>query len=48
MDEPVMPVAGQDAPPLEADVTGGGRFSLADRAGKWTVVYFFPRSMTPG
>jgi peroxiredoxin len=44
-----MPEAGDPAPSIEADVTGGaGRFVLAERLGHWTVVYFYPRANTPG
>jgi len=40
--------AGDAAPPIDAPVTQGGRFDLAAQRGKWVVVYFFPRSNTPG
>ena len=31
-----------------ADLSGGGRFALADHRGRWVVVYFYPRANTPG
>jgi peroxiredoxin len=43
-----MPKVGEIAPDIEETATGDGRFSLADRRGHWTVVYFFPRANTPG
>ncbi len=43
-----QPEVGQAAPALEAPTATGGRFSLAERAGHWTVVYFYPRANTPG
>lgn len=39
--------AGTPAPPLDLPTDGGGRFTLADRAGP-TVVYFYPKADTPG
>jgi peroxiredoxin Q/BCP len=43
-----MPQIGEAAPPIEAETAGGSHFSLADQAGKWVVVYFYPRANTPG
>jgi peroxiredoxin Q/BCP len=43
-----MPAVGEPAPPIDEPDTQGGRFSLAERAGKWVVVYFYPRANTPG
>ena len=43
-----MPKVGDHAPAIEAQQTGDGPFSLAAQRGKWVVVYFFPRSNTPG
>jgi len=43
-----MPQAGEKAPPIDADLTGGGRFALSDQLGRWVVVYFYPRANTPG
>jgi peroxiredoxin Q/BCP len=40
--------AGDVAPPIDAPVTGGGRFSLAENSGSWVVLYFYPRANTPG
>ena len=39
---------GDPAPSIDAAITQGGRFDLAHERGKWVVVYFFPRSNTPG
>jgi len=43
-----MPQAGDPAPRIDAEVTGGGRFVLSERLGHWVVVYFYPRANTPG
>lgn len=39
---------GQEAPEIEATVTGNGPFSLLAHRGSWVVVYFYPRANTPG
>ena len=39
--------AGQAAPDFEAETTGG-KIRLADLKGKWVVLYFYPKSFTPG
>lgn len=38
----------QTAPALDLPADGGGRFDLAQRAGRPTVVYFYPKANTPG
>ena len=43
-----MPQVGDEAPRIEAELTGGGRFVLSDQKGRWVVVYFYPRANTPG
>jgi peroxiredoxin Q/BCP len=43
-----MPEVGDIAPAIDEAVTQGGRFTLAEQAGKWVVVYFYPRANTPG
>jgi peroxiredoxin Q/BCP len=43
-----MPQAGQQAPEIDAELTGGGRFRLSDQRGHWVVLYFYPRANTPG
>lgn len=43
-----MPKVGDPAPPIDAETAEGGRFSLAEQAGRWVVVYFYPRANTPG
>ncbi len=40
--------AGDKAPSFDLESDGGGRVKLADRAGKRTVLYFYPRDNTPG
>ena len=40
--------AGQPAPALDLPVTGGGRFRLADLAGRPLVLYFYPKDDTSG
>ena len=39
---------GSAAPKLDLDSDSGERVSLADFAGKWLVVYFYPKDNTPG
>jgi peroxiredoxin Q/BCP len=39
---------GRPAPDFEALSTGGGKAKLSDYAGKWLVLYFYPKSFTPG
>jgi peroxiredoxin Q/BCP len=43
-----MPQAGDEAPQIDAELTGGGRFRLSDQRGHWVVLYFYPRANTPG
>jgi len=43
-----MPEPGDAAPIIDAEMTGGGRFALAEHVGHWVVVYFYPRANTPG
>ncbi len=38
---------GQPAPEFEAEGTGG-KVKLSDLKGKWVVLYFYPKSFTPG
>ncbi|HAH05902.1 MAG TPA: peroxiredoxin [Elusimicrobia bacterium] len=40
--------AGDPAPPFTAKTDQGKPFDLKERAGKWTVLYFYPKSGTPG
>ncbi|NOY25899.1 MAG: peroxiredoxin [Oligoflexia bacterium] len=42
-----MLTPGQPAPPL-AGKTQDGDFNLADHAGKYVIVYFYPKDNTPG
>ncbi len=39
---------GQPAPDFKAPSTTGQAASLADYSGKWLVLYFYPKSFTPG
>jgi thioredoxin-dependent peroxiredoxin len=43
-----MPKIGEAAPEIDLPTSDGKRFRLADRRGKWVVVYFFPKAFTPG
>lgn len=39
---------GNAAPDFELESSEGGKFSLKDAAGKWLVLYFYPKDDTPG
>jgi thioredoxin-dependent peroxiredoxin len=39
---------GKPAPDFEADSTAGGKAKLADYKGSWLVLFFYPKSFTPG
>ena len=39
---------GEPAPDFKAASTAGHELGLADFAGKWLVLYFYPKSFTPG
>lgn len=39
---------GDPAPTFKAKTDAGEDFDLASRKGKWTVLYFYPKSGTPG
>lgn len=39
---------GKKAKDFKLDASGGGTISLSDLAGKWAVLYFYPRDNTPG
>ena len=39
---------GDAAPDFDLPTDGGGRLSLGDLAGKWAIVYFYPRDNTSG
>jgi hypothetical protein len=43
-----MPSRGAVAPTIEAPTATGGHFSLAEQAGKWVVIFFYPMANTPG
>jgi len=43
-----MPAVGDDAPDLALRDEHGAVHRLADRRGRWTVVYFYPEDDTPG
>ena len=48
MPETSMPEVGSPAPAIRSTTTNAGEFDLAEQAGKWVVVYFYPRANTPG
>lgn len=43
-----VPEAGKTAPAISLSDQDGNKVSLADFAGKWVVVYFYPKDDTPG
>lgn len=43
-----MPNIGDPAPEIDAETTGGGRFTLSEARGTWVIVFFYPRALTPG
>lgn len=43
-----MPAAGEPAPPFTLPDQDGKPVSLSDFAGKWVVLYFYPKDDTPG
>ena len=47
-EQAVVLKVGDRAPAIDADTSGGGRFSLEAERGRWVVVYFYPRANTPG
>jgi len=42
------PGVGQKAPDFTATTHDGKTFRLAERKGKWTVLFFYPKAETPG
>ena len=45
---PPMPIVGDLAPEIDAETTGGGHFTLSEERGKWVIVFFYVRALTPG
>ena len=43
-----MLAAGKKAPPLRLEDPDGKKVSLGDFAGRWVILYFYPRDDTPG
>jgi peroxiredoxin Q/BCP len=43
-----MPAAGQVAPGFTLPSQDGSQISLSSFQGKWVVLYFYPKDMTPG
>jgi len=39
---------GTPAPDFSLPQSGGGHFRLAETRGRWVVLYFYPKDMTPG
>ena len=46
--EDIMISIGDNAPQFTLSTNGGGQFSLADAAGKYLILYFYPKDDTPG
>ena len=46
--EDMMISIGDNAPQFTLSTNGGGQFSLADAAGKYLILYFYPKDDTPG
>jgi thioredoxin-dependent peroxiredoxin len=46
--ESVMPAAGQSAPDFTLPSQDGTPVTLSSFRGKWVVLYFYPKDMTPG
>lgn len=47
-DDAAIPAAGQAAPAFTLPSQDGSPISLSQYKGKWVVLYFYPRDMTPG
>ena len=43
-----IPQVGQPAPDFTAEDKDGNTVSLQDKAGRWIVLYFYPKDNTPG
>lgn len=48
MAERIVPEAGKKAPAFTLPNQDGEKMKLADQAGRWTVLYFYPKDDTPG
>ena len=48
MAERIVPEAGKKAPSFTLPNQEGKKVKLADQAGRWTVLYFYPKDDTPG
>ena len=46
--EDIMISIGDNAPQFTLSTNGGGQFSLAEAAGNYLVLYFYPKDDTPG
>jgi thioredoxin-dependent peroxiredoxin len=44
----MMITIGDSAPQFTLSTNGGGQFSLVDAAGKYLILYFYPKDDTPG
>lgn len=44
---PLLPV-GTEAPDFSLPSSQGGQWHLSEHRGRWVVIYFYPRDMTPG
>ncbi len=47
-DEQILPAVGQTAPSFTLPSQDGSQISLESYRGKWVVLYFYPKDMTPG
>jgi len=47
-DNETMPAVGQKAPTFTLPSQTGAPISLKEYRGKWVVLYFYPKDMTPG
>lgn len=43
-----MPTTGMKAPGFQLEAAGGKRVVLSDFAGKWVVLFFYPKDGTKG
>ena len=43
-----IPKAGAKAPPFSATDDTGAKVTLSDFAGRWVVLFFYPKDDTPG
>ena len=44
----MVSMIGKVAPAFDLPINGGGRLSSQDLAGRWVILYFYPKDMTSG